>query len=101
MLLQEPEIPVHDTVRGACEILGLDPLYVANEGKLIAIVPGRCRSSDCGAHEPKSAGKGSAFIGDVVSDHPGMVAHALRLVACACLIAFRRTVSANLLRHSR
>src|SRR6202044_253404 len=39
MLLRETEIPVRDTVRGACEILGLDPVYVANEGKLVAIVP--------------------------------------------------------------
>ena len=38
MYLRETEIPVHDTVKGACEILGLDPLYVANEGKLVAIV---------------------------------------------------------------
>src|SRR6202453_2179399 len=39
MLLRETGIPVRDTVRGACEILGLDPMYVANEGKLVAIVP--------------------------------------------------------------
>jgi hydrogenase expression/formation protein HypE len=41
MLLRETEIPVRDTVRGACEILGLDPMYVANEGKLVAIVPAK------------------------------------------------------------
>ena len=40
--LEEQTIPVHDTVHGACELLGLDPLYVANEGKLVAIVA--CRS---------------------------------------------------------
>lgn len=38
MQLDEQEIPVREEVRGACEMLGLDPLYVANEGKLIAIV---------------------------------------------------------------
>jgi len=38
MQLDEPKIPVREAVRGACEMLGLDPLYVANEGKLIAIV---------------------------------------------------------------
>ncbi|HEY9648320.1 MAG TPA: AIR synthase-related protein [Chroococcidiopsis sp.] len=37
--LDEPHIPVCDAVQGACEILGLDPLYVANEGRFIAIVP--------------------------------------------------------------
>jgi hydrogenase expression/formation protein HypE len=39
MLIQETKIPVHETVQGACEILGLDPLYIANEGRLVAMVP--------------------------------------------------------------
>ena len=44
MLLDEARIPISEEVKGACEILGLDPLYVANEGKLMAIVcPCRCR----------------------------------------------------------
>ena len=38
MLLQEDAVPVRDAVQGACELLGLDPLYVANEGKLLAVV---------------------------------------------------------------
>ena len=38
MVIDERQIPVRETVKGACEILGLDPLYVANEGKLLAIV---------------------------------------------------------------
>ena len=38
MVIDERQIPVRETVQGACEILGLDPLYVANEGKLLAIV---------------------------------------------------------------
>ena len=43
--IEEAAIPLRPEVRGACEMLGLDPLYVANEGKLIAVVPaGRCRS---------------------------------------------------------
>ena len=43
MLLDEAAIPITEEVKGACEILGLDPLYVANEGKLLAIVPSRRR----------------------------------------------------------
>ena len=39
VLLEEGDIPVRNVVNGACEILGIDPLYVANEGKLVAIVP--------------------------------------------------------------
>jgi hydrogenase expression/formation protein HypE len=39
MLLDEARIPISEEVKGACEILGLDPLYVANEGKLLAILP--------------------------------------------------------------
>ena len=37
--LQEDALPMREPVRGACEILGLDPLYLANEGKLVAVVP--------------------------------------------------------------
>ena len=41
MMLHERAIPVRESVKGACEVLGLDPLYVANEGKLLAIVAPR------------------------------------------------------------
>jgi hydrogenase expression/formation protein HypE len=47
MLLDEASIPIDEEVKGACEILGLDPLYVANEGKLLAIVAAEDVSSIC------------------------------------------------------
>jgi hydrogenase expression/formation protein HypE len=73
MILTETEIPVRDTVRGACEILGLDPLYVANEGKLIAIVPADCAGSVAMRMRQNPLGRDARIIGEVVADHPGMV----------------------------
>jgi hydrogenase expression/formation protein HypE len=73
MLLRENDIPVHDTVRGACEILGLDPLYVANEGKLVAIVPEKIADATVERMREHPLGRESRIIGEVVEDHPGMV----------------------------
>jgi hydrogenase expression/formation protein HypE len=73
MLMRETEIPVRDTVRGACEILGLDPLYVANEGKLIAVVPGGSADAIVGRMRQNPLGHDARVIGEVVADHPGMV----------------------------
>ena len=73
MLLDEARIPIHEEVKGACEILGLDPLYVANEGKLLAIVA--AQDVDLVLSEMKShpLGKDAAVIGEVTGDHPGFV----------------------------
>lgn len=71
--LMEATIPVQESVRGACEILGLDPLYLANEGKLIAVVP-RERADlvlDAMRHHP--AGSDSAIIGEVKDNPKGAV----------------------------
>ncbi len=73
MLLRETEIPVHDTVRGACEILGLDPMYVANEGKLVAIVPAKDADSVVARMCENRLGRDARVIGEVVREHPGMV----------------------------
>ena len=73
MLLRETEIPVRDTVRGACEILGLDPLYVANEGKLVAIVPRDSADAVVERMHQDPLGRDARIIGEVVADHPGMV----------------------------
>jgi len=71
--LEEKEIPVRETVKGACEILGLDPLYVANEGKLVAIVaPGAAEAVIQNMRE-HALGHDARIIGEVVAEHPRMV----------------------------
>lgn len=71
--LWESSLPVRREVRGACEMLGLDPLYVANEGKLIAIVPRDAVEAVLAAMRQHPLGRNAAEIGSVVADHPGMV----------------------------
>jgi hydrogenase expression/formation protein HypE len=71
--LRETEIPVRDTVRGACEILGLDPLYVANEGKLVAIVPNESSDAVVERMRQHPLGRDARVIGEVVAQHQGMV----------------------------
>jgi hydrogenase expression/formation protein HypE len=71
--LAEAALPVRPEVQGACEILGLDPLYVASEGKLIAAVPPEDADRLLGVMRDHPLGRHAAIIGDVVADHPGMV----------------------------
>jgi hydrogenase expression/formation protein HypE len=71
--LTESAIPVRPEVRGACEMLGLDPLYVANEGKLIAVVPAADADHVLEVMRTHPLGRNAALIGEVVADHPGMV----------------------------
>jgi hydrogenase expression/formation protein HypE len=73
MLLQERDIPVRETVQGACEILGLDPLYVANEGKLVAIVAAEAADEIVQHMRRHRLGGEAAVIGEIVGDHAGMV----------------------------
>jgi hydrogenase expression/formation protein HypE len=73
MLLQERDIPVRETVQGACEILGLDPLYVANEGKLVAIVAAAAADEIVQQMRQHPLGGKAVVIGEVVADHAGMV----------------------------
>lgn len=73
MVLEEGTIPVPDAVQAACEMLGLDPLHVANEGKLVAVVPARSADAVLAAMRSHPAGDGAARIGTVVAEHPGMV----------------------------
>ncbi len=67
-------IPVKDNVRGACEILGIDPLYVANEGKLVAVVPAELADNMLRAMQTNPLGVEAAIVGEVTEKHPGMVA---------------------------
>ncbi|BDG01383.1 hydrogenase expression/formation protein HypE [Anaeromyxobacter oryzae] len=71
--VDERAIPVRDAVRGACELLGLDPLLVANEGKVVAFVPeeGAARALDAMRSDP--LGREAARIGTVTGEHRGMV----------------------------
>jgi hydrogenase expression/formation protein HypE len=71
--LADDAIPVRPAVRGACEVLGIDPLYVANEGKLIAVVPAAEAEAALAAMRAHSLGREAAVIGEVVADHPGLV----------------------------
>ncbi len=72
--IDESAVPVRPPVRGACEILGIDPLYVANEGKLIAIVPADQADAALAAMKAHEHGRDAVRLGAVVADHPGVVA---------------------------
>jgi hydrogenase expression/formation protein HypE len=71
--LDEQTIPVRPDVRGACEILGIDPLYVANEGKLICAVPASETERVLAAMKAHEEGRDAVVIGKVTGDHPGLV----------------------------
>ena len=73
IVLDESKIPMDEDVRGACEMLGLDPLYVANEGKCLMIVsPDRAGAALRAAREHPLGGR-AEIIGEVVEAHPGTV----------------------------
>ncbi len=71
--LDENALPMREPVRGACEILGLDPLYLANEGKLVAVVPAECADPLVAAMRAHPSGEQSAIIGEVVEAPAGVV----------------------------
>lgn len=71
--LTEAHIPIWDEVRGACELLGLDPLYVANEGKFVAVVAPQDADEVLNRLRKNPLGGEAAVIGEVVAEHPEMV----------------------------
>jgi hydrogenase expression/formation protein HypE len=73
MRLREAAIPVREPVRALCEFLGLDPLYVANEGKLLAICPAESAATLLAAMRAHPLGREAALIGEVVADAHGFV----------------------------
>jgi hydrogenase expression/formation protein HypE len=73
ILLDEAQIPISEEVKGACEILGLDPLYVANEGKLLAIVASEEVVPVLSAMRAHPLGQKAAVIGTVTDEHRGFV----------------------------
>lgn len=71
--LDESAIPVSQPVASACELLGLDPLYVANEGRLAALVPATAAEAVLAIMREHPDGRGAAIVGEVVEDDPGLV----------------------------
>lgn len=71
--LQEGTLPLRSEVRGMCELLGLDPLYLANEGKLVAVVPSQDSEAVLAAMRAHPAGAGSVRIGEVLDKPTGRV----------------------------
>lgn len=71
--LYEQSIPVREEVKGICEILGLDPLYLANEGKLVVVVPRSQTESVLSAMKSHPAGTNACIIGEVIASPPGIV----------------------------
>lgn len=70
IIIEEGKIPIAGAVRAACELLGLDPLHVANEGKLVAIVPPEKAEAVLKAMQRHKYGKNAVVIGEVVKEHP-------------------------------
>ncbi|QMU69634.1 hydrogenase expression/formation protein HypE [Streptacidiphilus sp. P02-A3a] len=73
VVIQERDLPVPPPVANACAILGLDPMYVANEGKLVAFVPREHAEAVLAAMRAHPLGAEARVIGEAVADHPGMV----------------------------
>lgn len=71
--LDEAAIPVRPAVMAACEMLGMDPLYVANEGKIVALVPAEHADAVLAAMRAHPLGADAGIIGRAVEEHPGMV----------------------------
>jgi hydrogenase expression/formation protein HypE len=71
--VDETAIPVQEAVRGACELLGLDPLYVANEGKLVAVVEPEAAEVALSTLRAHRYGHEAAIIGSISEDHGGRV----------------------------
>ena len=69
----EGAVPVPDEVANACAFLGLDPWFVANEGKLVAFVPREHADAVLAAMRAHPLGTRAAIVGEVVADHPGLV----------------------------
>ncbi|MFR9755797.1 hydrogenase expression/formation protein HypE [Streptomyces sp. TR06-5] len=73
VVVRERALPVPEPVAAACAMLGLDPMYVANEGKLVAFVPRDRADEVLAAMRAHPLGAGATIVGECVTDHPGMV----------------------------
>jgi hydrogenase expression/formation protein HypE len=79
ILLEEETIPVRPQVAAVCEVLGFDPLYVANEGKMVAVLPAEDAGRVLEVMRRRRYGEGSVHIGQVLADSPGRVLMKTRL----------------------
>ncbi len=79
--LYTDSVPVKPKVKGACEVLGIDPLYVANEGKLIAVVPGGIANKMLSAMQSNKLGTDAKIIGEAVTENRGIVVQSTGLGA--------------------
>ena len=73
ILIDEEAIPVHESVRGVCDLLGFDPLYLANEGKCIAFVPADEADAALAAMQASPYGRDAAIIGETTEEAAGQV----------------------------
>ena len=71
--VDEAALPIRPLVNGACEILGIDPMYVANEGKLVAVVAADAADQALNTLRTGDGGSQAAIIGEVRAEPPGMV----------------------------
>lgn len=71
--IDEAYIPVSESTRGLCELLGYDPMYVANEGKFVAVIPLEKSEELISALQKHPLGTGSVLIGQIVNTHPGKI----------------------------
>jgi hydrogenase expression/formation protein HypE len=79
--ISESTIPLREDVKGACEILGFDPLYVANEGRFISFVPAREADRTIEIMRAHPLGAQASIIGTVKSDRQGLVTMRSRIGA--------------------
>jgi hydrogenase expression/formation protein HypE len=73
IVLNEDQIPVQESVRGLCETFGFDPLYMANEGKVVMVVNDKDAGNILNKIQKNLHGKNAAVIGEISKEHPGMV----------------------------
>jgi hydrogenase expression/formation protein HypE len=73
MQISEERVPVRDVVRGACELLGLDPLHIANEGQFLAVVAPECADAALAALHATPGGEHAVLVGEVSEQPAGSV----------------------------
>ncbi len=73
IMVEEERVPVSDSARSACELLGLDPMYIANEGKVLIVIDKKSEARALAVLRNNEYGKNAASIGEITQDNPNMV----------------------------